>query len=86
MPCCLMSLFPSMPTPGMWPGPGSRAPVQTVAPPVSPWSPLRISKYSHWLENIVGQNLVCFWTIRVDPVKIIFERWDATYFDTPTFK
>lgn len=43
--CCLMSLFPSMLTPGMWPGPEFLVPAQTVDQQDSPWSPQMISKY-----------------------------------------
>lgn len=42
--CCLMSLFPFMLTPGMWPGPEFLVQARTVDLQDSPWSPQKISK------------------------------------------
>lgn len=62
--CCLMSLFPSMLTPGMWPGPEFLVPAQTVDQQDSPWSPQMISKY-RWgcgaqggVSNTCSQSIV----------------------------
>lgn len=65
--CCLMSLFPSMLTPGMWPGPEFLVPARTVGLRDSPWSPQMISKY-RWgcgaqgrVSSTCSQSLVLRW-------------------------